>query len=121
MQKREEMEIRMKELEHENLLLKEMIEEMRKKTDGVSKDEYEGNDAFLDNIADICDNSIMDHTDCEECMEDFVFKMRDNYHEFYIGLSTILTCLYQAIEAGVVPELPKGWWGNIMGRYEVDF
>lgn len=34
-----------------------------------------------------------------------MFAMRDNYHEFFISLLTVLSCLAFAEREGVVPEL----------------
>lgn len=51
-----------------------------------------------------------DNTSCQVCDETMVFAMRDNYHEFSIGLSTILECLQAAEAEGFVPPLPAEWW-----------
>lgn len=60
---------------------------------------------------------IIEHADCEECREDYLFLMRDAEHEFFVGLRTILSCLAFAEREGAVPELPSGWWARIKGRY----
>ena len=51
-----------------------------------------------------------DTTLCENCDEVLAFAMRDNFHEFSIGLSTILECLQIAEKEGYVPPLPDEWW-----------
>jgi hypothetical protein len=43
--------------------------------------------------------------------------MKDNYHEFSIGLSTILSCLAMAEKEGAVPKIPYEWWSLINRRY----
>lgn len=52
----------------------------------------------------------IDHTLCPACEETMVFAMRDKYHEFSIGLSTVLECLRAAEAEGYVPPLPAEWW-----------
>lgn len=69
------------------------------------------------NQAKLAQSKIVDHTDCEECLEDYLFLMRDNEHEFSIGLRTILACLAFAEEEGAVPPLPSEWWCDIQSRY----
>ena len=49
--------------------------------------------------------------------EDYLFMMKDNYHEFSIGLSTILSCLAMAEKEGAVPKIPYEWWSLINRRY----
>lgn len=69
------------------------------------------------NEAVIAKQEIIDHSDCEECMEDHLFLMRDNEHEFFVGLRTVLSCLAFAEDYGAVPKLPDGWWLKIRQRY----
>lgn len=71
----------------------------------------------IENRAYLTDNKIIDHTNCEECMEDYIFAMKDKTHEFSIGLRTILACLAFAEKEGAVPELPEKWWILINNRY----
>lgn len=73
------------------------------------------------NEAKLSENAAIDHTDCEECMEDFLFKMKDTKHEFFIGLSTILQCLRVAEDACLVPQINDEWWIAVMNRYNSDF
>lgn len=57
---------------------------------------------------------------CTDCCDDPVlFHMRDNYHEFSMGLFPILRCLRLAEEDGHVPPLGDEWWINIRVRYHV--
>ena len=69
------------------------------------------------NKANLVNNEIKDHTTCEECLEEYLFLMRDKDHEFYIGLNTILSCLAFAEKEGIVPKLPEEWWCEIRCRY----
>ena len=43
--------------------------------------------------------------------------MKDNFHEFSIGLKTILSCLAMAEKEGAVPKIPYEWWWLINRRY----
>ena len=73
------------------------------------------------NEAKLSENAAIDHTDCEECMEDFLFKMRDTKHEFFIGLSTILRCLRIAEDECLVPKINDEWWIAVINRYGSSF
>ena len=59
--------------------------------------------------------SAHDHVNCESCFENLVFAMRDNNHDFSLGLSTVLECLNIAEKEGYVPKLPAEWWIDVMG------
>lgn len=72
---------------------------------------------IIENRVNLEDNRIKDHTGCEECTEDYLFFMKDQKHEFSIGLKTILVCLAFAEEKGAVPLLPNEWWHLINNRY----
>lgn len=54
---------------------------------------------------------------CERCDEPFVFGMKDKYHEFSIGLTTILECLVIAEQEGCVPSFPDEWWISLCRDY----
>jgi hypothetical protein len=69
------------------------------------------------NIANLDPREITEHFACEECLEEYLFKMRDSFHEFSIGLTTILSCLALAQDEGAVPELPADWWSKVINRY----
>lgn len=45
-----------------------------------------------------------------------VFLLRDNYHEFTLGLDTVLQCLHFAEEQGAIPPIPDDWWYEMTGR-----
>lgn len=72
---------------------------------------------MTDNKANLAKKKIIDHTDCEECLEDYLFLMQDSNHEFTLGLSTVLACLAFAENEGAVPSLPVEWWWKISTRY----
>ncbi|NTM07706.1 hypothetical protein HQ705_11855 [Enterococcus faecium] len=56
---------------------------------------------------------VEDHTQGEECVEELMFMMKDKYHEFSLGLSTVLKCLAIAEKEGYVPPLSDDWWLQI--------
>ncbi|GAB1660365.1 TPA: hypothetical protein ACK3JP_002337 [Mannheimia haemolytica] len=53
---------------------------------------------------------------CAKCDNSVVFHLRDNYHEFTLGLDTILQCLHFAEEKGAIPPIPEDWWYEMTGR-----
>lgn len=61
----------------------------------------------------------IDHTLCEECLEDYLFKFKDSYHEFYIPLNDILTCLWLADKEGVIPPIRKSWYNRVHKQYSL--
>lgn len=72
----------------------------------------------LDNRAELKTRGVQDHSDCEDCLEEYIFQMQDKYHEFSIGLTTVLSCLAFAQQQGAVPPLPEDWWIEINNRYQ---
>lgn len=54
-----------------------------------------------------------DCTDLLCCPEELVFAMKDNYHQFSIGLSTIIQCLAIAERDGHIPKIPADWWNDL--------
>ena len=62
----------------------------------------------IEERAALARRGVMDHSDCEECTEDW---------EFPLGLRTVLACLAFAEREGAVPELPADWWVRINRRY----
>lgn len=64
-------------------------------------------------IATLASPQLIDHTDCEDCLENWLFEMNDETGSFVIGLKTMLTCLAFAQHRGVVPELDAQWWNTI--------
>ena len=83
----------------------------------TNKEKSAINQEILENTADLCNDEIKDHTDCQERGEDYLFLMKDKEHEFFIGLRTILSCLAIAEKEEAVPRLPYEWWQKINGRY----
>lgn len=57
---------------------------------------------------------------CTECYESYLFSLRDNDHEFSIGLIDILRCLKFAEEQGAVPPISEKWWIDVVDRYQID-
>ena len=47
----------------------------------------------IEERAALARRGIMDHSDCEECTEDWTFLMRQGRREFPLGLRTVLACL----------------------------
>ena len=66
------------------------------------------------NIAKLSKKEIIEHVECLECFDDYLFKMKDNYHEFFISLQDILTCLWLAEEKGVLPPINSEWYLNVL-------
>lgn len=62
--------------------------------------------------------TIIDHMDCEDCAEDYVFLMSLDGREFTLGLSTVLAAVAFAEREGAVPVLPDGWWNQVASRYQ---
>lgn len=56
---------------------------------------------------------------CTVCNEPLVFGMRDTHHEFSVGLTTVLECLYAAEKNGYTPALPGEWWVDIESTYHL--
>ena len=54
---------------------------------------------------------------CENCSERVVFILKDNFHEFSLGLSTVLNCLAFAVKNGDLPKLPQHWASMIDDIY----
>lgn len=59
--------------------------------------------------------------DQEDYFEQTVFLLRDNDHEFSVGLITMLECVGIAIENGELPKFPKSWFDEIDGVYGTSF
>ena len=56
--------------------------------------------------------AIIDHMDCDDCTEDYVFR------EFGMGLTTVLSMLAFAEHEGAVPPLSTEWWIKVSRRYQ---
>ncbi len=76
------------------------------------------NDTAEPDLARLTRRRIIDHMDCDDCTEDYVFLMRQGDREFGIGLTTLLACLAFAEREGAVPELPADWWIRVANRYQ---
>lgn len=74
---------------------------------------------ILENPANLTGEKVEDHFGCDKCSEQILFRMKDNYHEFSMGVETILNCLRLAEEKGAVPKLPDEWWLSVMDRYNI--
>lgn len=57
---------------------------------------------------------------CDNCFEQVVFFLKDNEHEFSMGLSTVLECLLFAVRNGDLPKLPSSWISNVSRVYNID-
>ncbi len=77
---------------------------------------------ILSNRADLsADGDAVTNNACDCCDDPLLFAMRDNYHDFSIGLFTILNCLKLAEREGVVPKLPDEWWIDLHNQYRLNF
>ena len=76
------------------------------------------NDTAEPDLARLSRRRIIDHMDCDDCTEDYVFLMRQDDREFGIGLTTLLACLAFAEREGAVPELPADWWIKVRNQYQ---
>lgn len=54
---------------------------------------------------------------CPTCDEPFIFGMKDKFHEFSIGLTTILECTVIAEQLGYIPKFSEEWWSLALRRY----
>ena len=52
---------------------------------------------------------VVDHTLCEDCLHDYMFLMKDNYHEFYIPVDELFVSLQLAANEGVIPPISEDW------------
>ena len=61
---------------------------------------------------------VMDHSDCEECTEDWTFLMRQGRREFPFGIAHG-ACVprVRRTRGRGVPELPAIRWAKINRRY----
>ena len=67
--------------------------------------------SFIENRASMDDNK---HNRGEE---EYIFQMKDNYHEFGIDIRTMVSMVAFAEREGLVPELPTEWLSKIHTRY----
>ena len=59
---------------------------------------------------------IIDHMDCDDCTEDYVFLLKQGGREFGMGLTTVLSMLAFA-EHEARCHLPPEWWVRVSNRY----
>ena len=57
---------------------------------------------------------------CPNCDEPLVFALKDKYHEFSMGLSTVLQLLLVAEEQGYVPKLPDEWVIQVLNDFYIE-
>jgi hypothetical protein len=74
-------------------------------------------DAVFDNRAE--STGYAAENECEDCDEELLFAMQDNFHQFSLGLRTVLYCLRVAERRGHVPPLPDGWWAQTAMRHNM--
>jgi hypothetical protein len=79
----------------------------------MEDDIMKSEDIYKNRAAIDHNDAAYDCTDCECCEEELVFAMKDNYHEFSIGLSTVLHCLAIAQQEGYIPTIPSEWWNAL--------
>ena len=58
---------------------------------------------------------------CDNCFEQIVFMLKDDKHEFSLGLTTVLECLTFAISKGDLPKLPSSWLDDVDHVYNTAF
>lgn len=58
---------------------------------------------------------------CDNCFEEVVFLLHDKYHEFSMGLTSVLECLAFAIGNGNLPKLPESWVSDVENALNVHF
>ena len=69
------------------------------------------------NLAKLSKEEIIDHVKCQECLKDYLFKMKDNYHEFYISLRDVMTCFWLAEKEGLLPPIDDEWYYKVANQY----
>ncbi len=74
----------------------------------------------IENQAKFDINNLISYNNCDHCIDPLLFGMKDNYHEFSLGLFTVLDCLKLAEKNGYVPPLPEDWWISICRLYDLN-
>ena len=59
------------------------------------------------NIANV--QEVVDHTDCEECVHDYMFLMKDKYHAFYMPVDEVFVAMQLAANEHIIPSLSEDW------------
>ena len=52
--------------------------------------------------------------------EQLYFELKDKYHTFQIGLSTMLECIAFAIEKNELPTIDQTWWSVVRDTYGIE-
>ncbi len=73
---------------------------------------------ILNNRASVINEN---HVNCDNCFEHTVFLLKDNHHEFSMGLSTVLELVMFAIRQGDLPKLPDSWLDLIDSQYRTRY
>lgn len=76
-----------------------------------------GEEIYINRGRVTSENPAQDCTEYECCTEELVFAMKDKYHEFSVGLTTILHCLAIAEAEGYVPKIDTDWWIMVKNRH----
>ncbi|KAE9541341.1 hypothetical protein HT665_04235 [Ursidibacter maritimus] len=59
------------------------------------------------------------NSQCNQCDETLIFAMQDQYHQFSIGITTILECLKFAESQNAIPKISEDWWDQIRERFHL--
>lgn len=51
--------------------------------------------------------------------EHYYFHLKDNIHEFTMGLKEILLCIHFAEDEGLIPKVPDEWWNFLYSTYNI--
>lgn len=51
--------------------------------------------------------------------EQLYFVMRDQHHEFTVGLISLLECIKFAENQGELPKIPEEWWITVRDHYQI--
>lgn len=71
----------------------------------------------LERRAKLAEDFLINHSDCEDCTEEYLFLFTAGSAERYVGLSTILKCLEVASDHEAIPKLSDEWWIKVKNRY----
>ena len=59
------------------------------------------------NVAKV--QKVVDHTECEECLTDYMFLMKDNYHAFFVPVDELFVAMQLASNEGIILPIPEDW------------
>ncbi len=74
---------------------------------------------IADTTGNVFQNTDMSAVGFEPTVNQLYFELKDNYHTFQMGLSTILECLLYAEQKGEVPDLPPEWKNTVSDIYGI--